>query len=293
MKKLLLLSLIGCASLAIAQPVMQNIMPIGFTCTMSFGPAGSPGAGGANQTWNLSAIPATPSATMTIVSPGSTPCGSSFPSANWAQDISGAQYNYYASTSAQLEVLGEQFPSSCSGGITYTSPKTVLQFPFNYTNSFTDTYSTGTGTGTVTTTYDGYGTLITPSGTYTNVTRVTFTDGGSITYEWFDTGAWGHPLAMIVGSSTIFFTNPSVGIKEQPTKNIALSPNPSEGLFTLSNLPYEKMDMQVMAADGRIVFAGAVLNNSSVDLQYLPAGIYCLSLRSGQEMLTTRLVITE
>lgn len=292
MKKLLLLSLIGCTTLAMAQPVMQNVMPIGFSCTMSFGPAAAPGSGGANQTWNLSAVPATPSATMTIVSPGSTPCGSAFPSANWAQSISGANFNYYVSTSSQLEVIGESIPANCSGGMTYTDPKIVLQFPFSFTNSFSDTYNTGTATGSVTTTYDGYGTLITPAGTYTNVARVIFTDGGSTTYEWFDTGAWGHPLAMIVGSSTIFFTNPSVGVAETNVAETArIYPNPAHGNLSVSLAEIPNGAALFNAMGMLVMTISPVSETFKLDVSALPAGIYFLKLDTSKGAAIKKIVV--
>lgn len=292
MKKSLLLLLSSCTALSFAQPVMQNIMPIGFNCVLSFGPATSPGPAGANQIWNFSSVPATPSATLNIVTPGATPCSSSFPTSNWAQNISGSQFNYYISTASQLEVIGEQISPSCTGGLTYSNSKIVLKFPFNYTNSFSDPFVNTSGPGTVTTTYDGYGTLITPSGTYSNVARVSFSDPGGTSYEWFDTGSSGHPLCLIVGSNTIFFHNTNVGVNEMSIEeSINVYPNPVHGSVkvSLNEIPlsvnlFNSIGVQIMSLNPS-------LEEFDLDLTAQAPGIYFLKFSTSNGIGVKKIVI--
>lgn len=63
--------------------------------------------------------------------------------------------------------------------IAFSNPENLLTYPFNYSNSLTDTWA-GTFTssvtfyrsGTSTVTADGYGTVTTPAGTFANAMRV-------------------------------------------------------------------------------------------------------------------------
>ena len=62
----------------------------------------------------------------------------------------------------------------------YTDPKDMIRYPFNYANSFVDTYSgdqtianvAHTFSGTRTVTYDGWGTVMVPWGTVSGVLRL-------------------------------------------------------------------------------------------------------------------------
>lgn len=136
----------------------------------------SPGSAGANQTWNLSAMTTSSTATVNVVHPDSTANGASFPNANVAADRAGV-VGYYNATGTSFENYG-----NFAGGITvpYTNPEDLLHFPFTYNDSYTDNFtatfvaggSTVYRVGTCTVTADGYGTVTTPAGTYTNALRI-------------------------------------------------------------------------------------------------------------------------
>jgi len=102
-----------------------------------------------------------------------------------------AYYNYNKWSATQLEAYGESI--SPTTGFNYTpDTKMYFSFPMQYGDSLADTWATATYTGKVRKFYDGYGTLITPYHTYSNVVRIKTIDtnyvGSSATsYVWYTT----------------------------------------------------------------------------------------------------------
>ncbi|MEO5641990.1 MAG: T9SS type A sorting domain-containing protein [Bacteroidia bacterium] len=183
MKKITLLFLMTgglCATLA-AQPVLTaaGIMPVvGNVLSTTNGGYVNPGPAGANQTWNL-AFANGGASTSTGVTPGSTPYAANFPQSTVSLPGGGA-YVYYKGTAAAWQNCGLVDPNGVV--LAYSDFEDILHFPFTYTNTYTDTWATtfvSSSTtyyrsGTTTVTADAYGTLTTPDGTFTNVTRVHF-----------------------------------------------------------------------------------------------------------------------
>ncbi len=146
-----------------------------------------PGNGGANQTWNFSSLINSGDTNVQIyVLPSSTPYGSSFPSATVAvyAPTNPTAFSYFSGSSSALELVGNQNSYFKSIGV---DPKKFRVYPFNYQQTFTDTYRgivlQGTDTvqkssGNISVIYDGYGTITLPSGTASNVARFKF-----ISYE--------------------------------------------------------------------------------------------------------------
>ncbi len=178
---ILLILMVNFCLLSLAQPTLtsssfnQNVGETFDVLDISFSSV-SPGSSGANQTWDFSNGIELQSFSATMLDPASTPYGSSFPSANICQE-SGGSYAYYRHDNNAQQIHGT-FQSGVI--IQYNNPEDYIRFPLNYTDSFTDYfeanyesggvnfYRSGTSTGT----YDGYGTLIMPYGTFSNVIRV-------------------------------------------------------------------------------------------------------------------------
>ncbi|MEL7531950.1 MAG: T9SS type A sorting domain-containing protein [Bacteroidota bacterium] len=90
-------------------------------------------------------------------------------------------------------------------------------------------------------------------------------------------------------------------IEDLETRNlfesVVLSPNPSNGLFKLSLSGVAKRDFNVQIRDtqGRMIqqstLAAGPNAQLELDLRYLPAGIYFLSLNDGQGMLSRKIII--
>ena len=199
-----------------AQPTLQmNVLPnIGDVVTFHEADTTniSEGNAGANQTWNFSGLqPASgvPAVEYYYLAPASTPYASSFPTANYAVKIDAdtAIYGYAKRETNQYSLLGiknqyieQQYPNPD------IQLKTPLALNGNFLDDFTNYTDAGTGIifygkGSRKVTYDAYGTLTTPAGTFQNAMRIksisTQTDSASFfgsqiinhteitTYDWF------------------------------------------------------------------------------------------------------------
>ncbi len=216
------------------------------------------GLPGANQTWNLSAFSVTNTNTYACYST----TGSSFPSASVRMN-SGSSNIYYTTSSSVLETSGIE--DGVGTVYTYSDNEKILNYPFTFGNAFSDSWANSFNngvqtfrTGTTATTADGYGTLILPGGTYTNILRVkmiqTYTDSvpglGNVyayvntMYNWYKTGNH-QPIAsvsslVINGAPPILFGKylgeiavPVKDIHENETAGIIVYPNLAVTSFTV------------------------------------------------------------
>ncbi|MEW6469703.1 MAG: T9SS type A sorting domain-containing protein [Bacteroidota bacterium] len=182
MKKNLLLSaciaLSGLLSAQISTSVAMAWAPGDVFTTYSADTTGvQEGPAGANQTWNFSnLVISTSPSTSTCVAPSTTPYAASFPSATVAAGANGG-YSYYQVSSGSTIYHGLGVPNQTQ---VYSDPEIMITYPFTYNTTVTDNFGgtwmissiQNTRSGTSTTTGDGYGTLILPSGTFNNVLRV-------------------------------------------------------------------------------------------------------------------------
>ena len=176
------------AGAVFAQPALQmNVLPeIGDVVTFYEADTTdiTQGNGGANQNWDFSNLtPMGPGTKYFYVAPSSTPLeySGNFPdNANFAiQAGEGdtAVYSYAEKKTNQLEIYG-----TASDGFVQQYTNTDIQLKnLSYNGSFTDDFAnyTDSGTGFIfygegsrTITYDGYGTLKTPAGTFFNAMRL-------------------------------------------------------------------------------------------------------------------------
>jgi hypothetical protein len=184
------------------------------------------GNSGTGQTWNFAgAVPTGAAFVSDYINVAGTPYGSSFPSANLCQrqpDGSGGYaYAYYYSNNSIYELHGL---GTSNGGVNitfiYTNAQTGMQFPATLNSTFSDVFAgsytisvSGTTinnfrSGSITSQCDGSGTLITPSGTFTNTLRFKLSQAlrdstvyvglpipaaislfNATTYDWFCTNA--------------------------------------------------------------------------------------------------------
>jgi hypothetical protein len=139
-------------------------------------------SGGANVTWNFSAItPAGLSTTTTYIDPALTPFASDFAGSNYCASILSPQdsnYTYANLNSVHYDIYGSRSVNDGDTSRTdFTNIYTAYIFPFNYGDNFSDTYESWTVSAAISAhrvsnmdlTYSGYGTLILPSVTYPNI----------------------------------------------------------------------------------------------------------------------------
>jgi hypothetical protein len=320
MKKTLLnfflLGFIGLNSDSFAQPTLtaSGCNPvIGNTYTAISNGGFPQGAAGANQTWNFTSIGNTGSSSSQIVAVNSTPNGALFTNSNIASSSGGA-YVYYSSSANALTINGVASPS---GGplITYSNGEDFLRYPLTFGNTYTDTwaatFTSGVDffrTGSVTVTADGYGTIITPQGTFTNALRIHFVETyhdssdfavGDYTndqYFWYKDGITEALASTYTFTSTFAgqtntttggtYASGTVGIEEsQLSSSIALFPNPAQETInlTIDDENISNAKVKIINQLGQDVTPVEIINinagnNTQIDVAYLKNGIYSIQI---------------
>jgi hypothetical protein len=321
MKKLFTILLLVSALKATGQPTLNSsVFPVPGTTFyyQDANPGGLlPGPAGANQTWNFSTVTPTGSPVLqNFVTPASTPYSSSHPGATVCETISdgagGFIYAYYISNTSATELKGISFLSGTTPvNFIYSNTQKVLQYPLTYTNSFTDAFVgsytiiqtgitiTDYRSGTETVTGDGYGTLIVPGATYTNVLRVKIrqliTDSivyvgvpipavvqhyFSTTHNWISATISNKLAQMTLSFDTTISSNPttynsyaryqplSTGIAEQVNlhNEILSSPNPAfeSTMMRIDDGEPGEAHLRIVDANGRLIKA-VTLNFNSAD----------------------------
>lgn len=267
-QKLLTLGICLCGLSAFAQPVLQNnVFPdLGDNITTVFADTAgvNPGPAGANQNWDFSNLFMTaPMGPVTMVTAASTPFAADFPFANLCGYLFSDPdnyYFYYRKEASQLSYLG----SAATYGVLlqYTDPETLLKAPLGFGESFTDDYArfntfpdnTLYGSAHKTATYDAYGTLKTPLGTFQNAMRLhtvtafrdttwlfagySINEHTDVSYEWFVPN---RPLAQVsitysTGTTTVYISGqPANTITNEPSKIVQFV----KGLTTGTKEPFE------------------------------------------------------
>lgn len=199
MKTLLLSSflVVGAFINTDAQPVIQmsDMMPnLGETYTSIESDYIEQDQEGAGQNWDFSSMTTGGAYTQTFLAPEGQPGSSNFPEATFVgSDDDGSAYSYIRLADNVMELLGQYVPGE-DFLIDYTDPRTSVEFPLNFGDTYTDSYfySTDLGSG-VTTEEDGsatfnvtgYGTVTTPAGMFQNVLQVKM-EANSVITNYFN-----------------------------------------------------------------------------------------------------------
>ncbi|ASK32246.1 secretion protein [Chryseobacterium sp. T16E-39] len=283
----------------------------------------APGNGGSNITWDFTNISGTNEIYRMFYGtcPGIPEC-TFFPQANQYVTVldnagnQSADKNLLKLNTVQLEHLGAR-NNTTNFTLTYTDTPIQLKFPVTYLNSFADTSSSTINGVTTNTndiiTADGYGTIKTPAGTYSNVLRIkkestiTITTSGVptsttkiTTYSWYKNNrevigvfSVGNLLSPIVQPlpSRFQYTNNSVVLGTGEVKDmesLVIYPNPTSDFVTVKN---EKIidKIELSDAEGRKIseFKGI----STIDISKLLSGVYYLKIDLKNEKTQIKKII--
>jgi len=277
---------------------------------MSEGPAGP------NQTWDLSLLTAQSGALTTAVNVASSGYSFIMGNANIAVGVP-QNYSFYLESDSAHQYYGNGIGSA---GLYYYDPEDLLHLPITYNDTFIDTYKAyyyaslfqEHKQGTVTVTADGYGTLKTPAGTFTNVLRVhqveTEIDSiyppgwywSSLTlntdiYLWYLKDNH-NPIASVgtfpnsggtVGQRAYYLGNPTaVNESSQLLRSFSIYPNPATDkvMLVVDLNAKQHMEVRVYNTLGSLVKTInssdglANKNNCYLDVAGLPEGIYFAQL---------------
>jgi len=325
MKKKLQASLLCLISISAMSQVTINgsdVNPsVGNSITDNSTTYASPGNAGANQTWDFSTLTSGGTSSTTITA--STTNGANMKFSTSSADA------HYSVTSSEQEIK-EIFASSTT--ITYSNGEKVLQFPLAYNASYSDTFRAtfmsggiypAVRAGSNTLLVDGYGTLMLPSQTISDVVRVRLQQDYADTidigtpyiinytsdiYIWYKAGFKSPVLSMTTfdGGGTVSsygaYTNAvDVGIdKIEGVEELKILGNPfTENLkFSIQTTSELPIDYQIVDISGSVIYASnsaTLLNGENVltiPTTELSTGVYALKITSGSSTIS-KLIIRE
>ena len=257
-------------------------------------PGLSAGAAGANATWNFSGIIATLVGVTSIVPVESSPYIANFPTANFVAKDSNVDvtqnpyFNYWRVSSTNMETVGG---AESNAPDIETDHAIWFTFPYTYGTVFTDTYQHASEvpiSHTFTKTYDAYGTLITPYGTYNNVIRQKEVEdnGNSINTNYLFFTA--NPFKIITsmgftsngnGNYIGFYAATNLGVAQNSiNKTIVLFPNPTNSILKIQT-QNSISAIKITDISGRTTSIKTFVNNS-IDVSSLASGVYFVEVQT-------------
>ena len=283
-----------------------------------------PGSAGANQNWDFSNIPPSFSSTETAVTPESTPFANDFPEANIAFHYTGDNEAYsYAdvSTSAMLnDGVGFNPGDDNEYFIHYTDAVMLMQYPFSYADTYTDSYYSAYSFeemlthewGNITVTADAWGSVTTPEDTYNNTLRVKseriFTDSvwmsgiflyantfTQTSYGWYTSTSHTPAISISVTSdgTTASYRTDALGVEEEALTDLSINiyPNPAINEVHIRLPEGSKPDRTIYMLDlqgkqvAQIKKEGS--DEFSADISALAPGEYVILIKIGFTQYTT------
>lgn len=332
MRSLLIMLASTLHAVSYAQPVLNltNLQPVvGSTYTFSDAAYQAQGAAGANVTWNFgSLVPTGTPVSFTYVNPTTAEGAINYPGANSAwRSGTGAQavVNYQSYSASSMQELGTWLGFGYS---VFTDPLQQLSFPLTYNTSWSDDYSgtvqlfgTSTISGSLTSTVDAYGTLILPTGTFTNVLRLRTTRSETTTFSglattvesqvyYFLKAGFANPLLEVRTTTTTAPGSPpeveqalryqsagNTDIEGTTATSISVAPTITSDLVRVTSPePFgQDLRVQVIDASGRIIVAPVSVATASVqvDLTLAVPGRYTILLQRPDGRRSTATVIRE
>jgi len=319
MKNILLFSFLSLSTAALAQPVITAADLTPTPGTTQIGDSvifvDVSGMTGPNQSWDLSDLsPFGPSYNYSWINPNSGPGASNFSGANVAMTVEIVSF-YSKISSDKYEDVGYYINVDATEVIeTFSNPSTRFGLPLSYNASGTDTYASTTSFGglfDITTSGStnwnvaGYGTLILPTGTFSNVLLVHVVDSSVDTQSFggfeistnvtddvyfFYKAGYALPLAVFESITTSDMINTettqgglvfSITIDVEDLSNdgeISIFPNPTTDMLTVSFDNMQPYRLDVVSLTGEVVKTIRVnkLQNELIDVSDLSNGMYII-----------------
>lgn len=286
----------------------------------------TPGNSGADVLWDFSNISQGELFNYSVISCNGNGDCDDFVGANYFTESNGYRIFYIN------DVTGEQKNGQVGGAmkIIYTNPLQRIEFPMEYLSSYSDTFASyyesppappnSTGDGFKNAIIDGYGTLKTPNGTYTNVlrqkTNLTINYSANLgfpqqieeDYIWYQAGI-SHPIMSIInkvsyGQKSVVYTNTppknnNTSINNIDEKNLSFEiyPNPTTGFFNI-NFENQKVDA-IIVKDilGKVVFTKEItgVNNGgnfvTVNASGWSKGIYLVEIVTTNHSSVKKIIV--
>ncbi len=252
----------------------------------------SPGPAGPNRTWMFAEMgTGTFLGTQSAIPYETSPFASQFPLANYCYTMESAftdavMYFYHSVTPTAFEIYSLGYMGEVGEDFTQ-NPRTYAVFPYTYGTVFTDTYQRtfDEGPQTQTVTYDAYGTLHMPFGTFPNVVRQKVEAEGHTNYTWFNVNPF-YPIlqtSLEEGILGIVHDNTQLGTGNWNHEKMSVYPNPVKDLLSVKLPSGIEGPFEVILSD---VSGKRILNQTcndrdiSIDAQHLHSGLYIVSVTS-------------
>jgi hypothetical protein len=323
MKKLLLPVLIVSMFPLYAQPTLtQAVMgQIGDNSTSQLAdPSGvSEGSSGTSVSWDFSNLVNTGSPSQsTILDPAATPYGANFPQANRAAAASSGTYAYFKVDGSGYYSYGIQNPSAF---MTCSDPEKLLKFPMTYSDVSADVFlctgqtsDTYDRSGTNSLSADAYGTLVLPTGTYSNVLRIHLTQSYQDSfyalqmiftyvnnqYWWISPDYKGALLTMWdlevdgfpYAESLVYNPSPeALTGMEQPAASVRVYPNPAVDVVHITLAGSGSFRIQVMNQLGQLVVSTTTTDPGfQLDVSDWLSGLYVVLIETDDGQQQVRFV---
>ncbi len=309
MRKLLLFSFVIFVITTNAQPVLTsaNSNPIageGFKW-ISASNVSTPGNAGANQLWDFSTLVANLSISTydTVINANNAPSSSSYPYANIAfYNPNHSTYSFYKKSSDSLTYYGIRGMSWTNNN---TDPEKILSYPFSYDSTFSDNIYTNTNsagtlgysTESFTRLADGYGTLLLPTGTFSNVLRIKttgyfYSNSNSYnytTYYFYLPGIHQPILKLSESTSSSYFTEfLKMIVTGKSETNVSLNkiklfPNPATNNITIETSL--TASIEILNPQGQLLKYVKEVNNSiNINISTFAKGLYIIKLKTAEGM---------
>lgn len=329
MKLIILLISLFYTSTISAQPVYNSIsLPVigSSISTKTKAVSLDEGASGENQIWDFSGFDTTGSikSISHIQSPVTT--GKSFlePASNFAE-VSYGNINFSLISTEKIELLG-RYIAATDLYSDYSDPVVTLRAPMAFGDFFSDDFSSTfsyqgvniNNTGIINMEYDGYGTLITPLGTYNNVIRFHSSRTDYDSYEWItqttvsNSYTWylpgnPYPFFAITHTATsnplggtidtdfvmLYELNEVTGNKKASSGhiNFTVSPNPASDYITINFSETGTHDISFINEYGRVVYNEISSIQTRINISELPSGMYLIKVGSENSISTRKILI--
>lgn len=284
-----------------AQPVIStsDFYPsVGETYTVYSSGYMDPGASGNNVTWDFSSMSNTSSLVTNVQSPNS-----NFPGTDVT--LSSSSSNSYIDMAAD----GWYTHGMSAQGVTFTyqDPMKMNLFPMSmnatYTDYFHATFTSGVDFerfGNMNGTVDGYGTLITPEGTFNDVLRVhyiqDYQDSSEFfvytyyveAYGWYKAGFHSELASISTLTSNLgsgqygfYLETSGLGLTQEEMESVQVFPNPVHDKLTVNtgNADLFK-SLELTDLNGKVYDLDYTQENEilKLNLEKLSTGIYFLTL---------------
>jgi hypothetical protein len=328
MKKMLLIFGTIAATGLSAQPTLTFPYDPGLlenTPTFHICPSVDEGPAGENQFWDFSMVVSELSQSGSFAEPADTPFGNNYPEADLVgvvPDSQGTTYIYYDFASDGVYTLGLEI--SGVGSQPYSDPRQDLITPITYLDTYSDIAIFTNNSGPVLVSnvsnfsvdVDGYGTIVTPGGTYENALRLHSIE---VTESTIDVGIgepivntseieayiWiidGYPIpvfqtfeqtlgGIVVNEGSRYVTGTPLSTKEYNTlSGVKLYPVPAVDFVNLDmgDNQTDAATVRIFDIRGAVVkeFAQGMAQVTRFDISDLPSGFYSLNIQTEEGMAT-------